>query len=292
MNSSYLYLNDLRFHYFRQSADGGGRPLVLHHGLASNARIWEIAAERLAERGHQVYALDARGHGLSDKPENGYDIETITDDLAAFIQMCQREHPLLVGHSWGGVIVLSYAARFSIGPRAPAGIVLVDGGISQLDDAGASWEEMEQRLTPPRLAGTPLSEFRPRLEAWVSEWNGREQAVSIAMSNFEIDEDECIHPRLAFERHMCIVRSIWDFKTYDYFSRIRCPTLMIPAYPKEPLSPPDLAYLQAKERGIARAEVAIRNLRVEWMPNTIHDIPLQRPDELAELIADFSATLS
>jgi pimeloyl-ACP methyl ester carboxylesterase len=292
MNSSYLYLNGLRFHYFRENPSGSRQPVVLHHGLASNARIWEMVAPRLAERGHPVYSLDARGHGLSDKPENGYDIETTTDDLAAFIQTCQFERPVLVGHSWGGGITLNYAARFSIGPRSPAGIVLVDGGISQLDDAGVTWEEMEQRLTPPRLAGTPLNEFQPRLEAWFAEWGGSEQAVSITMDNFEISADERIYPRLAFERHMRIVRSIWDFKTYDYFRRVRCPTLMIPARPKEPHSQPDLAYLQSKERGVARAQNAIRKLRVEWMPDTIHDIPLQRPDELADLIADFTASLN
>jgi pimeloyl-ACP methyl ester carboxylesterase len=291
MNSSYLYLNGLRFHYLRQEADGAGRPLVLHHGLASNARIWELTAPRLASRGHPVFALDARGHGLSDKPDDGYDIQTITGDLTAFIQACGLEKPVLVGHSWGGSIALNYATRFAAGPFSPAGIVLVDGGISQLDDAGATWEEMEQRLTPPRLAGMPLSEFQPRLEAWFAEWGGSEQAVSITLGNFEIGDDECIYPRLAFERHMRIVRAIWDFKTYDYFARVRCPTLMIPARPKEPHSPPDRAYLHAKERGVARAQASIFDLRVAWMEDTIHDIPLQRPDELADLITVFAASL-
>ena len=265
---------------------------MLHHGLASNARIWEMVAPQLAEAGYPVYALDARGHGLSDKPDDGYDMDSIADDLAAFIQMCQLERPVLVGHSWGGHIALNYAARFAIGPRAPAGIVLVDGGISQLDDAGATWEEMELRLTPPRLAGMPMSEFRPQLAAWFSEWGGSEEALSITMGNFEIDENERIYPRLTFDRHMRIVRSIWDFKTYDYFRRVRCPTMMIPARPKEPLSTPDVAYLQAKERGIEQARQAIRNLRVEWLPDTIHDIPLQRPVELANLIVDFATSLN
>lgn len=292
MKSSYLYLNGLRFHYLRQGTDGTGRPLVLHHGLASNARIWEMVTPRLAARGHPVYALDARGHGLSDKPEIGYDIETITADLAAFIEACHFEQPVLVGHSWGGMIALNYAARFPAGPRSPAGIALVDGGITQLDDSGATWAEMEQRLTPPPLAGMPLSVFLPRLEAWVAEWGGTEQAVSITLGNFEIGEDERIHPRLPLERHMQILRSIWDFKTYDYFRRVRCPVLMIPARPKMPISPTEQAFLQAKERGVTRAQGAIRDVRVAWMSDTIHDIPLQRPDLLADLIADFAGSLN
>jgi pimeloyl-ACP methyl ester carboxylesterase len=292
MNSSYLYINDLRFHYFRDNPSGSRQPLVLHHGLASNARIWEMVAPHLAGRGHPVYALDARGHGLSDKPDNGYDIETITSDLAAFIQTCQLEQPVLVGHSWGGDIVLNYATRFPVGPRAPAGIVLVDGGISQLDDAEATWPEIEQRLTPPPLAGTQLEQFRPRLQSWIGDWGGSEQAVSITLGNFEISEDERIYPRLALERHMRIVRSIWDFKTYDYFARVRCPMLMIPARPKEPHSPADRAFLLAKERGVAHAQKAVSKLRVVWLPDTIHDIPLQRPGVLSNLIADFADSLN
>jgi pimeloyl-ACP methyl ester carboxylesterase len=291
MESSYLYLNGLRFHYFRRNAEGGSRPLVFHHGLASNARIWEMVTPRLGERGYPTYALDARGHGLSDKPENGYDIETITGDLAAFIQTCQLDHPVLVGHSWGANIALNYAARYAIGPYAPGGIVLVDGGISQLDDIGVSWEQMEQRLSPPRLAGMPLAQFLPQLMAWFSEWGGSEQAVSIAMDNFDIDMDERIYPRLTFERHMRIVRSIWDFKTYAYFSRVRCPVVMVPARPKEPISTPDAEFLKAKQGGIDHAEQTIRNLRVEWLPDTIHDIPLQRPGELANLIFNFAGSL-
>lgn len=291
MRSSYSYLNGLRFHYLLEKPEGHKRALVLHHGLASNARIWEMTAPHLADRDHPVYALDARGHGLSDKPDDGYDIQTITSDLAAFVQACHLERPLLVGHSWGGVIALNYAGRYGFGPYSPAGIVLVDGGISQLDDAGVTWEEMERRLTPPQLAGTPLAEFQPRLEFWFAEWGGSEQAVNISLANFEISPDERIYPRLAFERHMRIVRSIWDFKTYDHFARVRCPVLMIPARPKEPHSPPDQAYLQAKQRGIARAQQEIKDLRVAWMADTIHDIPLQRPNELADLIADFAASL-
>jgi pimeloyl-ACP methyl ester carboxylesterase len=291
MRSSYLLLNGLRFHYLFDQPAGQKRALVLHHGLASNARIWEMTAPGLTLHDFPVYALDARGHGLSDKPDNGYDIQTITSDLAAFIQACQLERPVLVGHSWGGMIALSYAARYTVGPNSPAGIVLVDGGISQLDDAGVSWEEMERRLTPPRLAGTALAEFQPRLESWFAEWGGSEQAVNITLANFEINQDERIYPRLTFERHMQIVRSIWDFKTYDYFARLRCPALLIPARPKEPHNPPDQAYLQAKQRGVIRAQMEIKDVHVAWMADTIHDVPLQRPGELADLIADFAANL-
>ncbi len=49
MSSSYLLLGDLRAHYLGWNLAGKGRPAVLLHGLASNARIWELAAPFLAE---------------------------------------------------------------------------------------------------------------------------------------------------------------------------------------------------------------------------------------------------
>ena len=56
---------------------GGGQPLVLLHGLASNARIWDGVAPRLVGAGLRVVALDLRGHGESDQPDDGYDFASV-----------------------------------------------------------------------------------------------------------------------------------------------------------------------------------------------------------------------
>src|SRR5262245_49905644 len=62
-------------------------PLVLLHGLASTAHIWDLVAPRLAQ-GRRIVALDQRGHGLSDKPDEGYDFATIVaDDISALDQL-------------------------------------------------------------------------------------------------------------------------------------------------------------------------------------------------------------
>ena len=61
-------------------ADGSradAAPILLLHGLASSARSWEPVAKRLAAAGHHVVAADFRGHGLSDKPDDGYDLATV-----------------------------------------------------------------------------------------------------------------------------------------------------------------------------------------------------------------------
>lgn len=290
MPSSYFFLNNLRVHYLNWTAPGDGRPVILIHGLASNARIWELVAPHLAEAGLEPLAPDLRGHGLTDGPDGDYGFDTISRDLAAFIQAADAHRPLLVGHSWGAMVALDFASRFPIGPLAPAGLVLVDGGMTQMDDfPGSTWEAMRERLTPPRLAGLPLDTFLKRLNSSNPIWQPDDRATQIILANFVVNEDETISPRLSFEHHMQIVRSMWEFKTYTHYSRLNCPVLMIPAIPDPAASERDQEYLAFKERGLQRARELIPNLRVERMLNSIHDIPLQHPEALARLILQFEA---
>ena len=133
MQSSYLFLNGIRQHYYRWQPEEEDLPVLLLHGLASNARIWERVAPRLAADYLAPYAPDLRGHGLTDKPDGDYGFDTYARDLVALVEALQIEQPLIVGHSWGAMLALDYAARFPFGPLSPAGIVLVDGGMAQLN---------------------------------------------------------------------------------------------------------------------------------------------------------------
>jgi pimeloyl-ACP methyl ester carboxylesterase len=289
MPSSYLFINNLRLHYLQWNVENGNRPIVLLHGLASNARIWELVAPFLSEHGFQAYALDQRGHGLTDKPDGDYGFETFRRDLLAFLDACQLERPLLIGHSWGAMVALEYATQVPIGPRAVAGIILVDGGVNQLDDGpDASWEKVRERLTPPRLAGTPASDFLARLPGWTHLLSESEQAKQIILANFEIGEDETISPRLTFDRHMQIVRAMWEFKTFDRLGRLQCPVQAILALPPGPRSAGEDEFVNLKKRGAKRAQEVQPRLLVRWMQDTVHDIPLHRPGDLANFVLEFT----
>lgn len=65
----------------------------------------------LGEAGFRVIAFDRRGHGRSDIPASGYDLDTMADDLAQLIEDRELRNVMLVGHSMGGAEVLRYAAR-------------------------------------------------------------------------------------------------------------------------------------------------------------------------------------
>src|SRR4051794_10148239 len=81
-------------------------PFLLVHGLASNARLWDGVAQRVADLGHEVATVDLRGHGRSAKPDFGYEVATVADDVARFIESLSLDRPIVVGQSWGGNVVV------------------------------------------------------------------------------------------------------------------------------------------------------------------------------------------
>lgn len=291
-SSSYLYTNKMRFHYLAWDNQSNGNPVVLLHGLASNARIWDKTGPRLAVNGLRVFALDQRGHGLTDKPEDGYDFEHFTRDTTACLDALGVTRPWLVGHSWGAMTAIDYAARFPMGPLSPAGIILIDGGIGHLKDTpGATWEDTKERLRPPKLAGMPVEKFLERVKQGWGNWKPDDDDLNSILGNFAISEDETIRPQLTLERHMRLLRAIWDFPLDERLGRVGCPTLAILAQAQEPANEMASTYYRMREHAARKAMQANSRLEIILMPDSIHDLPLQRPDEITATILDWMSRL-
>jgi pimeloyl-ACP methyl ester carboxylesterase len=280
--SEFVVAGGLRLHY--RDWGGEGEPLLLLHGLASNARIWDLTAPLLSGR-FRVFALDQRGHGLSDKPDGGYDFASITGDVAALLQALGLERPALVGHSWGANVALQFAADR---PDAVSALALVDGGFLEISAfEGMTWERTVAVMSPPPLAGMKLEAFLQGARNWpgLGEfWNDDVQRIVLA--NFRVDTDNTIHPHLSRDNHLKILRSLWEQKPSALWSRVRCPILLVPSTRDHP-DPRNAVWMEHKRKGIALAEQRAPSLEVVWMDDTIHDVPLQRPAELAGAIRSF-----
>ena len=87
----------------------GGPPVVFLHSLAGNAAHWQAQLDRL--RGsRRAVAVELRGHGRSDPPENGdYRLPSLAGDLEAAVDALGLERFALAGHSLGGGVAVSYA---------------------------------------------------------------------------------------------------------------------------------------------------------------------------------------
>lgn len=273
-------LRGLEFHY--REYGGQGRPVVLLHGVASSSRIWLLVGPRLGER-DRVFALDQRGHGESAKPASGYDFPSVVADAAAFIETLGLDRPVVVGHSWGGNVAVELAATH---PDAVAGLVLVDGGFMEISARpDATWERAEKEMAPPDLTHLTPERLVEMARQWELGpiWSNEIEAA--LLGNFEVTEAGTIRPRLSRENHMQVVRALWDQRVSALYERVKCPVLFAVAERK--MEGRQAQWMEMKREGVGRAQERMANCQVRWFADTIHDIPLHRPAELADTISEF-----
>ncbi len=261
--------------------DGGAPPVLCLHGLASNARWWDLVGARLAPR-HRVLAVDQRGHGRSDKPDHGYDLPTAVADLRALLAALGLPPVVAVGHSWGASVALGLAAD---DPAAVLGVVCVDGGFGDLRAVfGGSWAQAEAAMTPPDFPGAGRAEL-PRLlrGSALAEGSDAATAAEILAGNLEEGADGRLRARLTRPRHMAIARALYELDGPALLRRVSQPVLLLPA------GSPAGAAARGREAGLRTALDALGGrAAVEWVDGG-HDLPVQRPAAVAEAVRRFTA---
>ena len=222
-------------------AQASNVPLVLIHGLASNALLWEGAALEFAALGHAVVAVDLRGHGLSEKPDDGYDMQTVTNDVAGVLRVLASqgyERPVVAGQSWGGNVVIELALTH---PELVRGVVAVDGGFLELQEHFPQWEEC-------------------------------------SVANFEHLPDGTIRPWLTLERHLKVLRGLWEHKPTHIYKDITVPVMFVPA------EGPGGVFAETKRQAVERALHSVPKVRVEWFSPADHDLHAQHPVRFAQVV--------
>jgi pimeloyl-ACP methyl ester carboxylesterase len=134
---SFFTSNDARLHYIHWP--GIGKPLALLAGLGDNANIFNGIALKLTDR-FNVFALTRRGHGRSERPDTGYDLDTLVQDIYRFLDHIGINRPILVGHSFGGIEAACFAAKY---PHHVEAIVYLDALFPELNPE-------------PNLSGDPI----------------------------------------------------------------------------------------------------------------------------------------
>jgi pimeloyl-ACP methyl ester carboxylesterase len=261
---------------------GSGQAVVLLHGLASNARIWDGVASRLAGAGLRVVALDQRGHGASEQPGSGYDLATQGRDLSAALAALGIERPVLAGHSWGANVALQFAADR---PGALAGLALVDGALLGVAEwSGPTLAEARRRLAPPRFA-VPLTDWLARARRFDAGGSGGQPWVrDYLRAGVDVDDQGVARSRFQFDNHMQVVDALYGQRPPDLYPLVDCPVLLCPA-----ADPADGgAHAEAKRGAAVRASDLLPSATLTWFEDTMHDIPLQRPAELAAELARFA----
>lgn len=112
--------NGIHTHYLRTGGDKP--PIVLLHGLITSGACWAPLARTL-EMDYDVIMPDARGHGSSSAPLQGYCYDILAKDILSLIEKLELKTPVLLGHSMGGMTAALVASQES---KSLRGLVLVD----------------------------------------------------------------------------------------------------------------------------------------------------------------------
>lgn len=103
------FVNGIRLHYVRA---GKGEPVLLVHGWPQTWYEWHRVIPLLVAGGHEIIAVDMRGSGDSDKPDSGYDSNSVAEDLHALVKHLGFEKIRVVSHDNGARVSYAYAANY------------------------------------------------------------------------------------------------------------------------------------------------------------------------------------
>lgn len=249
--------NGLTLRVWRWAAEAP--PLLVVHGITNSARGWDFVCREL--RGDlDVYAVDLRGHGESDKPEAGYHTSDYAADLAGLIQALDVAPTRVLGHS--------------LGARASARMA-------------ADHHELVERLVlvdPPSESRYPW-QVKEAMDGFLAGVRAtRERGEAAVRAQYPHWTDEQVAARVEGHRRMSDRVMLDPVERYepgsilDDLPRIQCPTLFVYG---------DVGH-KGPRPGIVKPETAeqagrlLKHGQLVFVPGTGHMVPW---DDLAGFMA-------
>jgi non-heme chloroperoxidase len=147
--SEFIDIKGVKLHYLDWG--GTGQALLFLAGMGCNAHIFDEFAPRFTDRFH-VLALTRRGHGESDHPESGYDIETLTEDIRQFLDALNIAKVILAGHSLAGMELSHFATLY---PERILSLVYLDAAY---DRSNASYKNFIEKNPLRKMQAPDQSE--------------------------------------------------------------------------------------------------------------------------------------
>jgi pimeloyl-ACP methyl ester carboxylesterase len=262
--SADIEANGVRVHYTRTG--GAKPPVVLAHGFSDDGLCWTPVARAL-ENDYDVIMFDARGHGLSQAPEQGYGYDDMAADLAGAIAALGLRRPAVLGHSMGAATALALAGTY---PDVPGAILL--------EDPPAWW------MTPP-ADGQAAQEWQARMRDWITGLQRKTREEVIAGQRTETpgwSEDELgpwADSKLRLSLNVLQRRDAPPLDWPAVVRRIACPALLI-------IADPARGALVAEE-GAASLQALLPELRVARVAGAGHSIRRDQFDQYMQIVRAF-----
>ncbi|HEY5629094.1 MAG TPA: alpha/beta hydrolase [Candidatus Limnocylindrales bacterium] len=272
---------ETRLHFLDWGGPDDGPGILLVPSVLSPAWSWAPVARRLA-RARRTCVMDLRGHGLSDSPAEGYDLETLAEDAAVVAEASgiagASGRVVLAGHGFGACVAAAAAA--AIGERC-AGLVLVDGGLERLaETTGLDAEELLRSLDEP-------PEVLRSMDAWLADRRAFDEAT------WDADQERAARDAVVETAAGHVVRAVRPFVVAalvptllgydpaDVLPRVSAPVVALVAMAA---GDPGPRLAELRRAADARWAAGLGPVGVVGFAGASHNLPRYRPAEVAAAI--------
>jgi pimeloyl-ACP methyl ester carboxylesterase len=271
IKENFVTVEKLRVRYIER---GHGPTVVMIHGNAGSLEDFEFGAIDALSSNYRVLAIDRPGHGKSDRPNGGNaNVEFQARLLHHVLSSLSVAQPVLVGHSWGAALALSYALQY---PTEVSALILV--APAAYPDAGEA-RLLQAINKPPVIGDVPLMlghsilgrhvlkgmlrrAFSPQplpekyFQLVASSWLGRKQLKAY------LDDEASLNASLE--------------KLSKHYTEINVPVLIITGDHDQIVSPKENAY---------RLKDSIANSQLIELKDTGHEIPQTHPESISSALS-------
>jgi pimeloyl-ACP methyl ester carboxylesterase len=263
--------------------------IVLAHGWTEMIAYWIYVIRGLSAKGHRIVAYDLRGHGQSEAATGGdYAIARFGEDLEAVLEAClpDGERAVVVGHSLGAMSIAAWAEHHDVERRVSAA-GLLNTGVGDLTAEQllipVPWiaRLVNRALPPTRFLGShaPLPRFSTPLSNAAIRYVAFGRTASPAPVAFYERMLVAFPPDVRAD----VGIALSELELYHALPRLTVPTLVL-AGADDRLTPPS----HAKRI----SEQLPRLWRLIVLPDTGHMAPLERPQEVSDVLAELAAVAS
>jgi pimeloyl-ACP methyl ester carboxylesterase len=241
--------------------DPDGEPLVLVHGYSDSSHSFSQLLP-LLDPGYRVHAIDLRGHGGSDRPADGYGIDSLAADVVSFLDAVGIARADLVGHSLGTLVARRVAETR---PDRVDRLVLIGAARAPVNDdvRGLRAEVME-------LDETTLSEFAREFQL---------STVHTGMPDGFLDRVVEVSRSMPLHAWQGVIEGLAVFDDDADLARIAAPTLLL-------WGQHDAYFGRDEQEWLARS---IPRARLHIYPDSGHNPHWEIPDIVARDIQAFLA---
>jgi len=261
---------------------GDGPPIVLVHGVTLSDAVWVRQFTALAGR-HRVIAIDQRGHGSSVAGDDGYTFDRLAQDTLDVLDGLEVRNAVLVGHSMGGMVSLTAAlADPHRMAEHVAGLVLVGTTAGPITGVPL-WPVVTGRMTALTSRSLASAERRGRglfPGEDLASWSTR-LAFGSKPTPLEMELTRSLTSAMSPSAMADLLVSLVGFDVRARLGEIRLPTRIVVGS-RDLLLPPFHA---------RRMAAGIPHAVLEVLPGCGHMVMLERPDELNEMLHEFSVSL-